>query len=168
MNESWLHESCWIESILLQVKILRHWYHHNNYKLCVASSGLLTHWMASFSGCVLCVYGTMQMSHLFWLPQNFNINIEGQMEEKSLGVILMGNGGSCWNKRKNLYRLFSRLRAVAAEWCTFDFVTFHGLMRHKQAVIERNWDRNIIVRKMDLMQPRFIASWNILSKYWQY
>ena len=113
-----------VESILWQVKILRHWHHHNNYKLCVASSGLLTHWMASFSGCVLCVYGTMQMSHLFWLPQNFNINIEGQMEEKSLGVILMGDGGSCWNQRKNLDRIFSRLRAVAAKWCTFDFVTF--------------------------------------------
>ena len=45
---------------------------------------------------------------------------------------------------------------------------FHGLMRHKQAAIERNWGRkvwtlscDINVRKMDVMQPRFIASRNI-------
>ena len=45
---------------------------------------------------------------------------------------------------------------------------FHGLMRHKQAAIERNWGRkvwtlscDINVRKMDVMQPRFIASGNI-------
>ena len=157
-----------VESILWQVKILRHWYHHNNYKLCVASSGLLTHWMASFSGCVLCVYGTMQMSHLFWLPQNFNINIEGQMEEKSLGVILVGEWGSCWNKRKTWTDFSHACEPWQPSGVLLTLSLFHGLMRHKQAVIERNWDRNINVRKMDVMQPRFIASWNILSKYWQY
>ena len=46
---------------------------------------------------------------------------------------------------------------------------FHGLMRHKQAAIERNWGRkvwtlscDINVRKMDVMQPRFIASRKIV------
>ena len=43
---------------------------------------------------------------------------------------------------------------------------FHGLMRHKQAAIERNWGRkvwtlsDINVRKMDVMQPQVIASEN--------
>lgn len=48
---------------------------------------------------------------------------------------------------------------------------FHGLMRHKQAAIERNWGRkvwtlsDINVRKMDVMQPQVIASGNIFYVY---
>ena len=108
----------------------------------------------------MCTQNNADVTNLFWLPQSFNINIQRRLMENQLWGRWCERC-SCQNQWKN----FSH----ACQPCTFDFVTFPpGLMRHKQAAIERNWGRKVWtlsdindVCKIDVMQPQLIASGNI-------